>query len=268
MRNTGYVVIPNWIESDRTMYDSTKYILCALLSRACGRSSVRVSQRELAEDTGYCANTVRQALQHLQDRGIVFVTRSYYYSHALQRVVRAKNRYHLRRVQMPGGYTLLPRCVLTQQLTGTEFAAALHLYRLSGRKGRCFPSLRGFAKRIDHGKASVCRAIRSLHMRQLVTHVQCKKRNHAYTCNSYYPVDWVRRREAQLSDGMGGLKFEHLLGTKEDNEGFYRQGEEIGVGEFGEINKNPLDWLYKSPFWFDGTGVRIFAWDAPDDLVG
>lgn len=261
MYHTGYVVIPNWIEGDRTMYDSTKYVLCALLSRACGRSSVRVSQCELAEDTGFCPNTVRQALRHLQERGIIFVTHSYYYSHALQRVVRAKSRYHLRRVQTPGGYTLLPRCVLMRKLTGTEFAAALHLYRLSGRKGRAYPSLRGLAKRIDHGKASICRAVRGLHMRQLITREPCEKRDQAYACNSYYPVDWVRKR-------MGGLNSEHPLGTKKDNDGLYRQEEEIGVREFGDLYKNPLDWLYKSPFWFDGTGVRIFAWDAPDDLVG
>lgn len=266
---TGYVRFPNWVDEDHRMYDSTKKLLFAMVCAAqSGSLRVRKSQEELASLSGLSRNTVRRALRELEQRGIVHSTRRYCYSRRLGRVVRAKSSYRLLGITL-GGYTLLPRKLLEPETTPAEFVVALHLYRLSGRQGRCYPSLRHIARQIDHGKATVCRAVRRLQLRQIVSRLHCTKRCGAFSCNSYYPIGFVRRGTYRRHCAAGGgLKFAHHPGMKKTTEGFYSKGDEQGVGQFGEIDNSGGLFPWFRQLYFDGTGVVVSMPDEQDDILG
>lgn len=255
---TGYVAVPNWIINDTAMYDTTKKILVTMLAYSDRKKSLCKAHRELAELSGCCRNTVAQALRSLTERGLLFSTRRCYYSKRLGRIVRAKSRYMLRSCQSGRSFTLIPRSLLQDDLTPAEFVIALHVYRISGRTGRCCPSLRLLARLSDHAKATICRAVKQLQCRQTVSRLRCKKLNHAYSCNSYYPTDWVRKKERKgFIPVMGGLNFEHLMVTKKITYGFYFQEREKGVAQFG----NMLDFSdfssFEAGFYQDGNAIRV-----------
>lgn len=261
---SGFVKMPNWIDDDAQMYGTTKKVLFALLARVGSGMTVRVSQEELAQYCGCCRNTVARALRELQERGILFSTRRYYYSKRLRRVVRGKTRYYFRRCD-EGSYTLVPRELLAEDLTPAEFVVALHAYRLAGRKGRCFPSLRRFARQIDRAKATVCRAVSRLHLRQVISRVRCKKANRAFACNSYYPTSWVRKGKVyKLSVSNGGLKNEQQQVNKKVTIGSIKRKKKKGVGEFGTLTKFWEKCLEEGQLYFDGIGVKVSFCDEPE----
>lgn len=253
---SGYVQTPNWVIEDVQMYDSTRMVLFALLCRIGSRMSVCISLDEIAAMTHLSRNTVAKAIRELKERGIVFATRRYYFSKRHNRVIRGKTRYHIRRCE-GGNFTLVPRSILSEKVSPATFTVLLHTYRLSGRKGRCFPSLRRFAKQIDHAKATICRAIKKLHLRQFVNRQGCTKQNDAPSCNSYYPIGWVRKGAFRKSSDNSGLKFEHQQAIKKITEGSIKRKEEKGVGQFGTLTEKSEKWPQIRQFYFDGVGVTV-----------
>lgn len=267
MKLSGYVRVPNWIDDDHLMYDSTKRVLAALLACAGSRMTALKSQEELAAMAGCCRNTVIKAVRELTDRGILFTTRRYRYSKRLGKTVRGKTRYHIRRCDR-GSYTLLPRELLPAGLTPAEFAMALHTYRLAGGKGRCFPSLGLFAGQTDHARSTVCRCMKKLHLRQIISRLRCRKQNRAYACTSYYPIAWVRKGPARsLSPNGGSLIFAQLPVINKITRGFYSEGKEKGVGQFGNLYNSKAPNSPFDQFFFDGTGVRVSAGEERE-LIG
>ena len=257
---TGYVAVPNWIIFDKAMYDTTKKILVTMLAYSDRKRSLCKAHRELAELSGCCRNTVAQAIGELQQRGLLFPPRRYYYSKRLSRIVRAKSRYILRSCQSGRSFTLVPRSLLQDDLTPAEFVIALHIYRISGRTGRCCPSLRLLAKLSDHAKATICRAVKQLQRRQAVSHLRCQKQNRAYSCNSYYPTDWVRKKfRRKYLSVTGGLKFEHPMVTKKITYGFTGLRTEKGVAQFGNMLNFSDYFSLETGFYRDGTAVRVFV---------
>lgn len=264
---SGYVKVPNWIDDDTRMYDTTKQVLFALLARMGSRTTVCVSQEELAQRSGCCRNTVAQALRELRERGILFSTRRYYYSKRMGRVVRGKTRYYLRRMD-GGSFTLVPRELLKEKLTGAEFVAALHVYRLAGRKGRCCPSLRRFARQIDHAKSTVCSVLKKLRLCQVLCRNRCLKTNRAFSCNSYYPTAWVRKKAASNKFSTeGGLKFEQQQAIKKITVGSIERETKKGVGEFGKLTDFWEKCLAEGQLYFDGVGVKVSVCDELE-LIG
>lgn len=261
---SGYVKVPNWIDDDTRMYDTTKKVLLALLARMGSKMTVCISQEELAQYSGCCRNTVAKALRELREQGILFSTRRYYYSKRLGRVIRGKTRYYIRRSN-EGSYTLVPRELLAEDLTPAEFTVALHAYRLAGRKGRCYPSLRRFARQVDRAKATICRAVKKLHLRQVLSKAHCEKKNRSYSCNSYYPTSWVRKEsDSNVLASRGGLKFEQQQASKKITGGFIKREKKKGVGEFGTLTEFWEKCLEEGQFYFDGTGVKVSAWCEPE----
>lgn len=261
---SGYVKVPNWVDDDTRMYDTTRMVLFALFARMGSRMAVCISQMELVALTGCCRNTVAKALQELQERGILFSTRRYYYSKHLGRVVRGKTRYYIRR-SSEGSFTLVPRELLAEDLTPAEFTVALHAYRLAGRKGRCFPSLRLFARQVDRAKATICRAVKKLYLHQVLGRNHCEKASRAFSCNSYWPTGWVRKKAAQAVCAItGGLKFEQQQAIKKITVGSIKRKREKGVGEFGTLTKFWGKYLEEGQFYFDGTGVKVSTWCEPE----
>lgn len=253
----GYVKVPNWVITDKNMYDSTRKVLFALIACTGSRGSFCKSHDELAAIAGLCRSTVSKALKDLEKRGLLITAYRYRYSPTIGRVVRKKSRYRLIGCdKCLNGYTLIPRRLLEDKMTPAEFTIALQVYRLSGRKGRCYPSLRRFAVICDHVKATICRAVKRLHSLQTVIRSHCKKRNHSASCNSYYPTCPVIAGKKIFSRN-GGLKFTHTIANKKIAEGSYLYKKEKGVFEFSTLT-NFLDF---PEFYWDGTGVRVSAAD-------
>ena len=255
MKATGYVAVPNWIIKDKAMYDTTKKTLVAMLAYSRKDGAFCKSQTELAEITGFCRTTIAQAISELSRRGVLMVTKKYYFSSRLNRIANAKNRYLLCRCSTTkGSYTLIPRSLLQEDLTPSEFTVALHIYRLSGRKGRCFPSLRRLAKLCDHAKATICKAVKRLWGCQAALRLRCKMVNRSYSCNSYYPTDFVRAGKKWAgSDGRGGLKFRQHPVIKKITKDFTGLKTINGVDEFGNLPKN---WT-EEPMHWSGAGVLV-----------
>lgn len=261
MKLSGYIRVPNWIMDDHQMYDSTKRVLFSLLACAGSGMTVRKSLTELSDISGCCRNTVIKAIRELEERGIVRATRRHYYSQRLERLVCGKNRYYIFRCGAGGAFTLVPRELLAVCQTHAQFVIALHAYRLAGRKGRCFPSLRLFARQIDHAKSTVCRGVKRLHRLQVIIRSHCRKSNRAAACNSYYPTAWVRGRSVCAC--RGGSKFELLPVNNKITGGLYLEEKQYGVGEFGILhNLEASDWPSQALSW-DGIGIRV---SAPDEL--
>lgn len=195
MKLKGYVAVPMWIERANWLYPSTKRVLVAMLSVAGRRMTVRKTVDELAALSHCSRSTVYQAIRQLQERRIVVVQRQHRYSKRFQRIVYAANRYRLRFCGQEDGYILFPRELLQADITHAAFATALHLYRRAGRNGRCWPSLSKIAGAADFTRSTVCRVLRQLKASQLVIRYFCRKHNNAFSCNSYYPTAWVRKRQ-------------------------------------------------------------------------
>ena len=118
--------------------------------------------------------------------------RRYRRSAYLQRKVYAGNEYTIAKRDLSAGYTLIPRSLLPRKLTHAAFLVALYLYMAAGRKGRAYPSLRHIAEVLYLSKSTVCLAVSALQLRQELYRYRCRKENHAYACNSYYPTSWIR----------------------------------------------------------------------------
>lgn len=266
MKRTGYIAVPAWIVSDPRMYPSTKQVLVALLAYSGRHNTCRKSIAELAILSGRSRATVRQALQQMQSMNVIKVTKKYRYSDRLSRPVNDKNIYHIRRRRMEGAYVLLPRELLGAGLTPCAFVYAMHVYLLSGRKGRAYPSLRRAARKLDITKATVCRALRQFLTTQVISVLHCRKANNAFSCNSYYPTSRVSGTE-NLFSMAGGLIFEPHSGTKKITRDSSRRESKYGVAQFGSLHSFSGFLTVDRPFFFDGTGVIVSAAEE-QELVG
>ncbi len=255
----GYFKLPNSIILDESLYYSSKRVLAAMLAYSSRHGMLRKTVQELAFLSHCSPDTVQHALADLEQRGCIRKIRTYRFSCAMRRKIYAANAYKLRR--HVGAFTLIPRSLFRANLTHAGFVVALHLYMCAGRKGRAFPSLRLIAKQLSMGKATVCRAVQALWKSQTVLRSRCVKKNRAYSCSSYFPTDWVRPGSGKAENFSvgGGLIFSKHLVSRKDNDWFYSRKKKYGVAEFGSLHNSGEIELFGSPYYFDGTGVRITA---------
>lgn len=231
MRKQSYAAMVNHIITDPQLYPSTKRVFFAMLCHCSRHNTVRKSVGELAALSGCSPATVQQALEQLQERGIIHKIRCFRYSASFSRPVYARNAYQIKRSKLTGSYTLIPRSLLQLNVTHSAFVAAMYIYMTSGREGRSFASLRTAAKKTYLSKATICRALKALRLAQAFVRYFCIMTNKAHSCNSYYPTDWIR------SHARGGLIFNKHHVINKIAEEFYLEGKTYGVCEFGKINK-------------------------------
>lgn len=228
MKKQSYTVMANWVISDAQLYPSTKRVLFAMLSHCNRHDIVRKTVAELADLSHCCASTVGQALAQLEERGLIRKQRNYRYSRFLSRVVNDKSSYKIARSKLEGSYTLIPRSLLDLDITHSTFVAAMYIYKVAGRDGRCYPSLRLAAEQTDLSKATICRALAALRQLQVFVRRFCEKVNDALSCNSYFPTEWVR------SHG-GCLNFSKHQVINKITLGLYLEGKVIGSGGIRQI---------------------------------
>lgn len=230
MRKQSYAPMANHIITDPQLYPSTKRVLFAMLAHCSRHNTVRKSLSELARLSGCSPATVQQALEQLQERGIIHRIRCYRYSRFFSRPVYAKNAYQIQRSKLFGNYTLVPRSLLQLDVTHATFVAAMYIYMTAGREGRSYASLRTAAQQTYLSKATICRALKALRMAQAFVRYFCIMASRAHSCNSYYPTAWIR------SFVGGGLNFREHPVINKIAKGFYLEGKTYGVFQFGNLN--------------------------------
>ena len=171
MRKQDYFVMPNSIITDPMLYSSSKRVMAALLAYCSPKDIVRKSVEELAALSGCCVATVRKALAELEARGFIRKIRCYRTSRFISRPIYATSIYQIRRSKLSGGYTLVPRELLTAEITHSAFVTALYVYKTAGRRGRSWASLRNSSKGTDLSKATICRALKALRLAQLICRI-------------------------------------------------------------------------------------------------
>lgn len=240
MRTQNYLVVHNCIITDPMLYSSSKRVMCTLLAYCGPKDILRKSIEELAALSGCCCATVRKALDELEARGFIRRIHCFRTSQYFSRPVRATSIYQIRRCKLRGGYTMIPRELLTAEVSHSAFVTALYIYKTAGRKGRSWPSLRTAAKRLDLAKATICRALEALRRLQLIVRYFCIMANRAYSCNSYYPTAWVRavdkeREHMAISLHYGGLIFNEHLFINKIAKDLIKRKRDKGVYEFGDL---------------------------------
>ena len=242
MRKQDYFVMPNSIITDPMLYSSSKRVMAALLAYCSPKDLVRKSVEELAALSGCCVATARKALTELEARGFIRKIRCYRTSRFISRPIYATSIYQIRRSKLSGGYTLVPRELLTARITHSAFVTALYIYKTAGRRGRSWASLRNSSKGTDLSKATICRALKALRLAQILCRNFCIMANRAFSCNSYYPTAWVRTggqtvtgAAPRLSLVRGSLKFSKHHFINKLTGVFIKRRSEKGVFQFGNL---------------------------------
>lgn len=258
-RCSGYFVLSNAIIRDKGLKPAAKRLYAVLAAYQGGNNKLTKTMDTLCKLSGITSRTTLcHCLDALIRRGLICKKRRYYYSVALKRMVYGANRYHVVPQDFSEGYTLISRSLLDADLTNTAFAHALEIYALSGRKGRSWLSLRRTAARLGMPLTTICRALHQFRRSQTVSYIHCRKANWAYGCNSYYPVDFVRRGAGK----NGQLQVSNKI-TKE----FNKKGEsKVSANSAFLPNFEWLSWPDK-PWYWEGKAIRVSACDEPDDIA-
>ena len=254
--------IPNELIRDTQVHFSTKRIAVVLLHLA-GRKgrAVKVSYAELARICRCSTTTAQQAVAELLNAGYIAKRRCYRYSPEQGHLVYDCNSYvWLRR---NSGYTMVRREILDYVLTPAAFCNLLYLYLCSGRSGRAFPSLQRLAGRLKQqlnidqpmAKSTVCKALCALRKHQALVRHHCRTKRCCYAANSYYMTDMVVSDGRKSSDKGSPISDKPIISNQITRDYTQRDVKQ----EVENPSSWPLpNWL-DSPYWFDGTGVKISA---------
>ena len=266
--------IPNELITDPKLHFTSKRIAVVLLHLS-GRKGHRISItfRELSSITGCSTATAQQAIQELLKGGYLLKEKTYRYSTSQGRVIQGTNRYLWIRRQ--GGYTMIRKEILDYRLTPAAFCNLLYLYRCAGASGRAFPSLRHTAGRfkqalhagLSMAKSTVCRAMSTLrHQQALVRHF-CRTLPGCLAANSYYLTNMVLSDGRESSSNEGGPIFDTPIFINQITKEFTLRKEKFPASpEIGREDFCRELWPLHG-YWFDGTGVRVFAGDEQSLLA-
>lgn len=264
--------IPNELIADPALHFTSKRIAVVLLhlSGRKGRT-VTVSFRELAALAGCSTATAQQAVQELLLGGYLLKEKTYRYSQSRGRVIQGANRYAWIRRQ--GGYTMVRREILGYALTPAAFCNLLYLYRCAGPSGRAFPSLRRTAGRLKHAvglamaKSTVCRTLELLRKQQAMVRHFCRTLPGCLAANSYYLTDMVISSREESACSEGGPISDTLNSINQITEDFTARDKKIPAAAWTGRDCFCGDSADLFCFWFDGTGVRVFAGDEQSLLA-
>lgn len=177
--------IPNQLILDQTLSFSARRLAVVLYSRRNPLGCCRKSLAKLAELSSLSVTTTRKAIDELSSAGYIAHIHTYRYSEQLGRMVYANGVYQCLH-STAKAFTLVPWKIFDAPMTSSAFVAALYLYYQAGNSSRCFPSLVAICRGIGASIATVCRARRVLDTVRLFFILRCKKRNRAFSSNSYH----------------------------------------------------------------------------------
>lgn len=150
-----------------------------------------IDQRKLARISGLDRNTVRRTADKLAAAGYIGINRrGARWDKEKGHFVRRSNVYFCKRPTER--YILVPyeltRRARWRNVHGAALLVLLHLHHRMRGKGRCWPSCAKMAKDTHLANSTVREAIKLLERVGLILKQCCRKRNGAYSSNSYFPL--------------------------------------------------------------------------------
>ena len=187
--------IPNRLMNDAALTYSARQAGNALYSKRSRLGQCVMSLAYLAKVSACSIPTVRKAVEELENAGYIRRCRNYQYSEQAGCVTYARTTY-VCTLSTARDYTLVPREVIySWALTSGAFCVCLCLFQQAGNSGRAFPAIRRIAQLFGMGYATVCQALALLRNQRLALVLHCKKRNHAFSMNSYFMQGRGQRQE-------------------------------------------------------------------------
>lgn len=181
--------LPNALICDDRLTLSARVLATALYGHRSALGFCKKSLAELSALTGLSSATVRRAAEELHSAGYVFSARTYRWSKRKQRMIYGKKCYCCT-LQFAGGYTLVPRTILSQMpvLAPSSFCILLYLCQAAGNTRRAYPSISRVSAAVGVARSTVCRALHQLRESSVLLIQLCRKVNGAFAASSYYLV--------------------------------------------------------------------------------
>lgn len=249
--------VPNSLIADKALsYSAKRVALVLLLLSGRKNRSVTVSFAVLAKQAQCSTTTAQKAVRELCALGYLQKKHRFSQREKWNHLIYAANSYLW--LYREGGYTLISRDVLAYPLKPAAFAVLLYLYQCAGRKGRAFPSLRRIAnKGLQMAKSTVCLAIKALKRLQAIVCHRCFTKRRCYASSSYYLTNFVFSRKSNLPYG-GSPKSDKPNSINQITE---NMGAEEYIKSLQAKGCRWYDHWFSSVYYFDGTGVRVGAWE-------
>jgi len=189
--------LPNKLITDYRLSYSARRLGAVIYSRRNALGAYRKSLEGLARLSRLSVPTVQKAVAQLEQAGYISHKRNYVYDYDLKRVVYAQNTY-LCSLDYSGGFTLIPHSLLEKRLTPAAFTVSLYIFQQMGNSDRAWPKIRDIITALTSGRATVCRALAAIRTMGVMLVLRCKKRNRAYTSNSYHPLTGYRTAASDM----------------------------------------------------------------------
>jgi Transcriptional regulators len=188
MKKFGKFKMPNAAITDKRFSYSTKRVAAVLFCHCNRLGTYRKSFEGLADLCQLSVPTVRKAVAELEEAGFIGRRKCYVHDDVLNRPIFSQTEYSCN-LAYQGGYTMIPRSLLTKALTPATFAVALFIFHQMGNRGRAFPSITRIGSVLAMGRSTVCRALVAIKAAYLFLVQRCRKNNNTLANNSYFVLN-------------------------------------------------------------------------------
>lgn len=256
MRKEHTFKVPSKLILDCTLSYSARLLGAVLYSRTNAQGVCRKSFAELAELSGCCVETVRLAMELLENGAYIKKYTYRRYDEGKCRIVCAKNAYHCI-LPVDRDFTLIPRSVFRHKIRNSSFVLYFYLRYRAGNSNRAFPSLGCIAKDLGMARSTVCECNHELDEVNLIYIQPCIKENRSNSTNSYFllcqAIGVATRYSAphaiRSCVGHSAIKRLYVLLA-----GRYRLGK-VNLAIFPYIQFRPLQQRWKPPFLWGGLKI-------------
>lgn len=233
--------LPNRLICDDTLSYSARRVGAVLYSRRNRFGFCHKGLILLAKYAHCSVSTVRKAAQELMSAGYITSYHNRRYSEQLGRVVYARNTY-VCELSFRGGFTMIPRSIMSWNVTAGTFSVGLFLCYQAGNGTRAFPSLRKIGKMLGMSHATVCRAVAALKKVGGILVQACIKVNRAFSNNSYYFVNIETKQERNVGKEKVSFLYHYFTA--------HLQGNQSSIVHGGGLNITKWYW------YLDNENIR------------
>ena len=188
MKKFGKFKMPNAAITDNSFSYSAKRVAAVLFCHCNRLGTYRKSLDGLADLCKLSVPTVRKAVAELEAAGFISRRKCYVHDDVQNRPIYAQTEYCCN-LSYRGGYTLIPRSLLSKELTPAAFTVSLFLFCQMGNRGRAFPSIGRISAALVMARSTVCRALAAVKAAYLFLVQLCRKRDKSFGNNSYFVLN-------------------------------------------------------------------------------
>jgi Transcriptional regulators len=188
MKKFGKFKMPNAAITDNSFSYSAKRVAAVLFCHCNRLGAYRKSLDGLSDLCQLSVPTVRKAVAELEAAGFISRRKCYVHDDVQNRPIYAQTEYCCN-LSYRGGYTLIPRSLLSKELTPAAFTVSLFIFHQMGNLGRAFPSITYIGSALAMSRSTVCRALAAVKSAYLFLVQLCRKRDKSFANNSYFVLN-------------------------------------------------------------------------------